>query len=282
MSTADQHNPADVSAAPPEEIDTSKPSIARCYDAMLGGKDNFAVDRALVDDVLNRLPSMYTVTVDNREWLIRVVRFLAREAGIDQFLDCGSGLPTTENTHQIAQRANPEATVVYVDNDPVVLAYGKALLEENERTHFVYGDLLKPAELFADPIVTSKLDFSRPIAVIHACSLHHAVDADRPYEIMDRYIDAVPSGSFFAVSHFLQPETGDEVSELANELEAFLLGSLGTGRFRTREEITRFFDRLELLDPGVTLLRDWWPDGPISEELEPGQRLLLGGLGRKP
>jgi SAM-dependent methyltransferase len=268
---------------PSRFIDTTVPSIARCYDAMLGGKDNYEVDRALVQDVLDRVPSMYTVTRDNREWLIRVVRYLAAEAGIDQFLDCGSGLPTAENTHQAVQRINREANVIYVDNDPIVLAHGKALLEENDRTHFADADFRQPDELLSHPLVARHLDFTRPLAFLQVGTLHHASDSDGPHEIMRRYIDALPSGSYVAVSHFHTPDGNDELSELARGLESFLLqGDLRTGRFRTRDEITRFFDGLELLEPGLCLLADWWPDGPRMTQLEPAQHLMLGGLGRKP
>ncbi len=258
------------------------PSIARSYDAMLGGKDNYSVDREFIAKTLQHAPSMYPLTRDNRAWLIRVVRYLARQAGIDQFLDCGSGLPTTENTHQAVQRLNTESTVVYVDNDPVVLAHGRALLEENDRTHLAQADFRYPEQLLGEPKVRKHLDFTKPIGFLQVGSLHHASDADQPHEFMKRYVDALPSGSYIAVSHFCQPGDDSESSRLATELEDLFQADASTGRFRTPDEIAGFFDGLDLIEPGLTLLADWWPDGPRLEPLGTAQRLMLGGVGRKP
>src|SRR4051812_48721261 len=149
----------------------------------------------------------------SRRWLVRVTRFLAREAGIDQFLDLGSGLPTAENTHQAAQRINPDVRVVYVDNDPSVVAHGRALLEENELTRFSPADLTDPDEVLSDPAVREHLDWDRPIALLQLGTLHHYVGDVPPAAIMQRYIDALPMGSYVALSHFLDPQ--DEDSALA-------------------------------------------------------------------
>ena len=280
MPPADEQRPDEVT--PTTSIDTTRPSVARCYDAMLGGKDNFAVDRALITKVLDRVPSMYEATGDNRSWLTRVVRFLANHAGIDQFLDCGSGLPTAENTHQVAQRANRDAVVVYVDNDPTVLAHGRALLEENDHTRFTDADLTRPDDQRADPIVAKNLDFSRPIGLLLIGALHHVDDADDPHAIMRRYVERLPSGSFVAVSHFYNPGGQGELARTASELEEFAIRGVGSGRFRSFDEITRFFDGLDVLEPGIVRLCDWWPDGPRTKSPGPGQELVLGGLARKP
>jgi hypothetical protein len=274
--------PADNNPAPPQ-IDTTKASIARVYDAFLGGKDNYEVDREVYRMVLTIAPESPELARDFRTWLIRAVRFLAGEAGIDQFLDCGSGLPTAENVHQIAQRINPDSKVIYVDNDPIVAAHGRVMLEENDRTHFVVGDLRYPKVLLKHPVVTKHLDFDRPLALMQCATLHHLEDSDNPREVMQTYIDALPSGSYVGITHFYDSADGSKYSELARSIETtFRTSSMGTGRFRTREEIVSFFDGLELLEPGLVLLADWWPEGPRIKPLPDSGHVALGGLARKP
>jgi hypothetical protein len=267
----------------PVGIDPSRASIARVYDATLGGKDNYAVDREVVRKVAEIAPRQSDVARMNRWWLVRVVRYLAGAGGIDQFLDIGAGLPTLENTHEVAQDRNPEARVVYVDNDPVCNVYGRALLEANERTHFVSADLTQPNTLLALPDVTAHLDLTRPLALILCGILHHVDDGLDPLGIMRRYIDALPSGSFVAITHFWNPADGSEASEMAEELERrFTKLGLGSGWYRTREEIESFFCGLEFVEPGLVELDDWWPDGPALRPRYTEERLLLGGLARKP
>ncbi|MFD2803143.1 SAM-dependent methyltransferase [Prauserella oleivorans] len=263
-------------------IDESVASIARVYDVFLGGKNNYESDRQVANAVIEKIPQTLQFAQEHRAWLIRVVRFLAK-AGIDQFLDCGSGLPTQENTHQAAQRVNPDATVVYVDNDPIVAVHGRALLEENDHTHFVQGDLTKPAELLADPDVTGVLDFSRPIALIQCSTIHHVTDEQRPHEIMRAYVDALASGSYVALTHWHDPADGSEGSQIARYIqETFRTSSMGSANFRSRDEIMRFFTGLELVEPGLGLLRDWWPDGPHMTEEQPVDQIVLAAVGRKP
>ncbi|HEX8870371.1 MAG TPA: SAM-dependent methyltransferase, partial [Lentzea sp.] len=157
----------------PVYIDTTKASIARVYDAFLNGKDNYEIDREVLRRVQQVAPEAQTLAFDNRNFLIRAARFIAGETGITQYLDCGSGLPTAENTHQVVQRIQPEARVVYVDNDPVVLAHGRALLEENDQTHFSAANIFNPKEILEDPIVRKHIDFSEPIAFFQLGTLHH-------------------------------------------------------------------------------------------------------------
>jgi hypothetical protein len=266
------------------EIDTTTPSVARAYDYFLDGKDNFEVDRAVLRAAEEIVPEAKLWALENRAWLTRVVRFIASKTGVDQFLDVGSGLPTRENTHQVAQRSNPKATVVYVDNDPACQAYGRALLEDNERTHLIEADLRRPSELLSHRTVTKNLDFDRPLALIQCGTIHHVADEAGPYEIMQSYIDALPSGSFVALTHFWDPADENPVySELARRSQqAFRDANLGSGFWRTRAEIQRFFDGLELLEPGLTRLVDWWPDGPLVRELTAADETILGGVGRKP
>src|SRR6266576_371628 len=184
----------------PVGVDTSRASIARVYDAFLGGKDNFEVDREVLRRVAAVAPEAKDLAWSNRNFLIRACRFLAGQAGITQYLDCGSGLPTAENTHQVVQRIQPEAKVLYIDNDPVVLAHGRALLEENENTLFVSADIFDPDEVLSKPEVREFLDFGQPIAVIQNGTLHHYIGTEGA-QIMQKYVDAVVPGSYTVVSH---------------------------------------------------------------------------------
>ncbi|HVK23468.1 MAG TPA: SAM-dependent methyltransferase [Actinokineospora sp.] len=266
----------------PVYIDTSKASIARVYDAFLNGKDNYAIDREVFHRVKAVAPEAAQLAYDNRAFLIRATRFIANQTGIKQYLDLGSGLPTAENTHQVAQRIEPDSVVVYVDNDPVVLAHGRALLEENEQTHFIAEDIFEPERILADETVRKHLDFTQPIALFQMGTIHH-YDGERPAaDIMKTYIDALPSGSIVGVSHFLDPLT-DAHSALARRMEdVFIHSPMGTGLFRTQDDIEGMFPGLEMIDPGVTLCARWWPDGPQVKPLDEVQYCIAGGLGRKP
>ncbi|MET0233111.1 MAG: SAM-dependent methyltransferase [Kibdelosporangium sp.] len=265
----------------PPEIDPTVPSIARVYDAFLGGKDHYEVDRQVYQQILQIAPESARTGRECRAWLIRVARFLAGGAGIDQFLDLGSGLPTAENTHQAVQRINAEAQVVYVDNDPMVAAHGRALLEENDRTHFVVGDLRRPEELLQDPTVNKYLDFSRPIGLIQSNTLHHVADEFEPASQMVKYVAALAPGSYVAISHLHKP-ADERLRELADDAEARFMALMGTCKFRGHDEIASFFPGLEMVEPGLTYLFDWWPDGPRVTPPVDGDYLLLGGVGRKP
>ncbi|MBV8539279.1 MAG: SAM-dependent methyltransferase [Pseudonocardiales bacterium] len=269
--------------AVPAYIDTTKASIARVYDAFLNGKDNYEIDREVLRRVQQVAPEAVRLGTDNRDFLIRVTRFVASQAGITQFLDCGSGLPTAENTHQVAQRIQPDACVVYIDNDPIVLAHGRALLEENDQTHFSAGDIFKPDQILNDEVVLKYLNFSEPIALFQLGTLHHYDGERSPQSIMAEYIDALPSGSYVAVSHFLDPETTPELSQLARKMEqVFLHSPMGSGVFRTHAEIAGMLPGLELVDPGLVRCADWWPDGPRIKPLDPIQYCIAGAVGRKP
>jgi hypothetical protein len=277
---------SDNSAAPAERtvpvgVDPTRASIARVYDAFLNGKDNYEVDREVLRAVQKAAPEAVDLATENRGFLIRACRFLAAQTGIDQFLDCGSGLPTAENVHQVVQRINPDATVVYVDNDPVVAAHGRALLEENERTHLVTADIFQPREILQDETVRAQIDFSRPLVFLQLGTLHHFNGPrERPAEIMREYIDALPAGSYVAISHFYDPE--NEFSPVARQMEEMFLHSMmGSGTFRTRTELLELFDGLELIEPGLVRCADWWPDGPRLKELNQVQECIAGAVGRK-
>ncbi|MDX6282270.1 MAG: hypothetical protein QOH03_3341 [Kribbellaceae bacterium] len=268
-------------------VDATRPSVARVYDAFLGGKDNFESDRAVVRQILEIAPELPDWTRENRRWLGRVVEWLTREARVTQFLDLGSGLPTAQNTHQLAQQVDPAAQVVYVDNDPAVIAHGRALLLDNDNTFFVPADFTEPEKLLADPIVVDNLDLGRPVGMIQALILHHLEDYEQTRELVRTYVDALPSGSFLAISHACNPRDGSEAARLSTELEDKFHEKFPSLRFRTPAEITSFFDGLEILDPGVVRLYDWWPPGVVLEEgtaagLRAGAgQILYCGLARK-
>lgn len=259
----------------PPGIDVTRPSIARVYDAVLGGKDNYAVDRAIADEALRIVPEIGDVGRYNRAVLGRAVRFMAAE-GIRQFLDLGSGLPTVQNTHQVAQGVAPGSRVVYVDNDPIVLAHGRALLAENDRTTVITADLRDPKAVLEHPDVRAFIDSGQPVGLMLVGVIHHLNDSEDPSAIVRAYLDAIPSGSYFLLTHFCAS------SEDALALEQAMLADLGSGRFRTLEEISAYFDGVELVAPGVVYLPRWRPEEPLPDELTVGQRLMAGGVGRKP
>ncbi|MFK0244713.1 SAM-dependent methyltransferase [Amycolatopsis azurea] len=267
---------------PSNRIDTTVPSVARAYDAALGGKDNYEVDRQLLAQLNQAVPEVNIIAVSNRAFLTRAVRFLAGKAGIDQFLDCGSGLPTAENTHQVAQRINPDAQVVYVDNDPVVLAHGRALLEENDRTRLIGANIFEPDEVLKNDVVTTTLDFSRPLALMHVATLHHHSEAEGmpPAQVLQTYIEAIPSGSYVVFSHFFDPE--NEHSPIAHRVQAILNQSISRGFFRTKGELEEMLVGLELMAPGIVVNDEWWPTGPRSEPMPAAGNCIVAAVGRKP
>jgi len=267
----------------PTGIDITKPSVARVYDFFLGGKDNFAVDRQTAEMVLKIAPDAPEAAKANREFLQRVVRYLAEEAGIRQFLDIGSGLPTEGNVHEIAQASAPGAQVVYVDNDPIVLAHGRALLAEDESTTVVRADLRNPEEILNHPVVREFIDFEQPVGLLLFAILHHLGDDEEPGSIATRLIQALPAGSHVVISHFHNPGAErPEVSAQATAAEKIFNETLGTGRWRTGEEILAYFGDLELVEPGLVPLPEWRPEP--GDHAEPGitYYTFVGAVARKP
>jgi hypothetical protein len=268
----------------PVGVDTTRASIARVYDYSLDGKDNYPVDRAALAAILEVAPGQREVSRLNRRWLHRVVRYLAGPAGIDQFLDVGAGLPTVCNTHQVAQQENRDVQVVYVDNDPLCCAHGRALLEENANTHYLYGDLLEDGTLLENEGVSRYLDPGRPVGLIVCGVLHHVDDSLDPAAVVRRYTDRLANGSFVAITSFWDPaEENRELHALAKRLEsAFTEMGVGSGWYRTREQQLEYFGGLELIEPGLVGLADWWPAGPPTRPRWPEEQLILGGVGHKP
>jgi hypothetical protein len=291
----------------PPEIDTTKPTVARVYDAILGGKDNFAADRAVAAQAVKATGDGGKGARLNRAALGRAVRFMCRQ-GVAQFLDLGSGLPTAQNTHQIAQAVNPAARVVYVDNDRSAYVHGQALLTGDASTVVVLADIREPDKLLARLVSANKkarlvsankkarlvsankkaelgsdateaagfLDFAQPIGLILNAVIHHVLDEEDPYGIVARYKDALAPGSYLQLTHFC------DSSPEARANEQVLKKSLGRGQIRSREQIARFFDGLDLVEPGLVYLPEWRPDEPVRRPLDPGSMLMLGGVGRKP
>jgi hypothetical protein len=256
-------------------FDTSVAHIARVYDYWLGGKDNYAADREAGEAALQAYPDLVSSVRANRAFLARVVRYLAAEAGIRQFLDIGTGIPTANNTHEVAQSVAPESRVVYVDNDPIVLSHARALLTSNPvgLTDYIDADLRDMDRILAEAART--LDFSRPVAVMLIAILHLIGDEDDPAAIVARVLDAVPPGSYLAISHVasdIEPEKMAEMRERLNRMVS------QKGTYRTHAEVARFFGGLELIPPGVTRIQEWRPAAELDAKRPAA---MWGGIGLK-
>jgi S-adenosyl methyltransferase len=265
------------------DIDISKPNVARVYDYFIGGKDNFTADREFAREAMKIAPKAPIAALANRHFLRRVVSYLVGDAGITQLLDIGSGLPTQGNTSEVAHSINPGAHVVYVDNDPMVYIHSKALLSDRKTVDIVKADIRNPVEILTDPTVLSLIDFGQPVGLLLLAVLHHITDAEDPSGIVARLRDAMPSGSFLAISSFRMP--GPEVPELRAatlEGERLLEADLGSGRWRDDEEILSWFGDWEMQPPGLVALVDWRPQTPGAVEHDEIYHGFSGGLARKP
>jgi hypothetical protein len=264
------------------DIDITKPNIARVYDYFVGGKDNFTVDRDYANMVIEVAPKAPQAALNNREFLRRVVRFLSVEAGITQFLDIGSGLPTQGNVSEVAHETNPGAHVVYVDNDPMVYIHSKALLSDAKTVEIVNADARHPAEVLTDPAVLTLIDFDKPVGLLLIAVLHHLEDDDQPGAVVARFRDAMPSGSYLAISSFRMP--GPELPELRAitiENEKVIASGLGSGRWRVHEELMSWFGDWELLEPGFVPQVEWRPEPGAHIERDEVYHSFYGGVARK-
>jgi len=261
----------------PPGIDTTKANIARVYDWWLGGDHNFRADQDAARAAIAVDPNTRATASANRAFLGRVVRFLAREAGIRQFLDIGSGIPTAQNVHQVAQAAAPGSRVVYVDNDEVAVAHSRLLLEDNPDATVVQADLREPAKILADPETQLMLDFTQPIGLLLVAVLHFISEADGPARILATLRDALAPGSYVVVCHLCRdarPEMAGTVEDVYNSrVEARLC-------MRSREQITRMFDRCTLIEPGLVWLPEWRPDSPDDVPEDPSKHWCLVGVAR--
>jgi hypothetical protein len=260
-----------------DELDTGIPQSARVYDFLLGGKDNYEADRAVGAALVAQAPALPVMVRAQRALLARLIRYLVVEAGVHQFLDIGTGIPAADNVHEVAQGLVPESRVVYVDNDPIVLAHARALMRSSAggRTAFIQADVREPETILADPRLDAVLDTSAPIALLLVGIVHHLREDDRPYEVVHRLVDWLPSGSHLAV---VTPS-----ADFDPPLMASIAGTAERSGIpyvpRSRAETDRFFDGLEYVDPGLVPILAWRPEGRVKD---PDAVHGWAGLARKP
>ena len=279
--TAGAGDPVGVArAAKPVTFVVSTPHSARIYDYFLGGKDNFAADRETAEAALKSWPAVRTAVRENRAFLGRTVRYLVQSAGIRQFLDIGTGLPSANNVHEVAQSVAPESRVVYVDNDPVVLSHARSLLKSGPRgrTAYIDADLREPGRILAHPALKETLDLAEPVALMLVAILHFLVDADDPAAIIRTLLSALPPGSFLVASHVTPEHDPAGVGGLERTYREAGIPA----QARTAAEFTKLaFTGLRLIEPGVVLVSDWRPD---RAWLRPPAAAVnwYGGVGIKP
>jgi hypothetical protein len=262
-------------------IDTTRPHQARMYDYLLGGKDNYPADREWCEQALRVLPSSRIVARENRAFLGRAVRFLVSECGVRQFLDIGTGLPTANNVHQVAQGIAPECRVVYVDNDPIVLAHARALLTSSPegKTAYIDADLREPAKILSDPEVRATLDFTQPIGLLLVAILHALPDEDEPGRIVSTLVEALPPGSYLAATHATADFNQAAIAEVARMARD---SGMMQAQARTADEFEAMaFSGLELVEPGIVVTSDWRPDDEGPRPL-PHEVSMYAGVARKP
>jgi trans-aconitate methyltransferase len=261
----------------PAGIDTSRAHQARIYDYWLGGKDNFAVDREAAQQALAAYPGLRRGVQAQRAFLARAVEYLAGTAGVRQFLDIGTGIPTANNTHEVAQSVAPEARIVYVDNDPMVLAHARALLTSAQpgATSYLDADVRDTETILS--AAADLLDFRQPVALLLIGILQLIPDEDNPREIVANLVEAIPPGSWLAVFHPASDILSDQIGEAARRVSA---RSAGRTTLRSRAEVTRFFDGLQLMDPGLVQVHRWQPGLAAPDD---GEEVAgYAGLARKP
>lgn len=261
-------------------LDTSTPHSARAYDYLLGGKNHFAADREVAEKMLLVAPFARTAARENRAFLGRAVRYLAAEKGIRQFLDIGTGLPTTGNVHEVAQKVAPESRVVYADNDPLVLAHARALLTSapEGRTGYIPADLREPDTILSNPVTRDVLDFTEPIALILVSVLHFIPESDKPGEIVATLLDALPVGSYLVATHVSAEHVRDaeDAGVRAYRDSGIPLTPRDSGDFARLA-----FSGLQLVPPGVVIVSDWRPEASGPHPL-PSEVNYYGGVARKP
>jgi SAM-dependent methyltransferase len=261
-------------------IDTSVAHAARVYDYLLGGTDHFPVDREVAEQQAATAGGVEVVRADlraNRAFLGRAVRYLAVDAGIRQFLDIGTGIPNEDNVHGVAQRSASDARVVYVDNDPLVLKHASTLLASTSEgaTAYIHGDLLEPESILLRAAAT--LDFNEPVAIMLIAVLHLVRDEDDPYGIVGELLDAVPPGSHLVISHMANDIKAEEMAELRKVPERLQQSVQYRFVMRSRDEVTRFLDGLDVVEPGVVRVDQWRADAPA-----PRETAIYAAVGRKP
>ena len=271
----DPELPTDLSS----DINTNVAHSARVYDYWLGGKDNFPADRELAELMIQAIPDMRAMAAANRAFLSRAVRYLVGEAGVRQFLDLGTGIPTSPNVHEIAQAAAPDTRVVYVDNDPIVLAHARALLTTQDagETAFIMADLRQPGSILDHPTLTATLDLDQPVAVLAVGVLMYFRDSDspNPFEMVATVLEPMPSGSYLAVTTPTPDFNPEETAKAVAAAEAAGITLVPRGK----AEVARFFSGLELVDPGVAPMLAWRPD---EQPADPERAYYWAVVARKP
>jgi SAM-dependent methyltransferase len=262
-----------------DQIDTSQPHPARMYDYYLGGRDNYEIDRIAADRIISVMPQIVEGARYNRGFMRRAVRTVVAEHGIRQIIDIGTGIPTSPNTHEVAQEVAPETRVVYIDNDPIVGVHANARLTGVGRTAFLLGDLRETASLIARLRDEELIDFDQPTALVLVGVLHFLSDTDDPYEILGRLYDVLRPGSYVVLSHATADEITPRYEEPMAELIDIYKNSAASLTLRSREQFLGFFGGLELLDPGITGVSQWRPD---PGETPPSWTGIYAGVARKP
>jgi hypothetical protein len=260
-----------------DDVDLDRPSIARVYDYFLGGSHNFAVDRAMAEQLLKSAPDVAEVMRANRAFLRRAVRFMI-EQGITQFLDIGSGIPTVGNVHEVAQAVNPDTRVVYVDIDPVAVAHSQAMLKGQDNTAILGADLREPDVILSSPEVARLIDLTQPVGLLIVSVLHFIDDRSDPQGAVAKLRAAMPSGSLLGISH-----AGRNVRPTEEQQFGQVYQQTGnTAIARTTEEITGFFGEFQLVPPGLVFLPEWRPDTPSLVDEHPERFVAYAGVGQKP
>ncbi|MFF7791160.1 SAM-dependent methyltransferase [Streptomyces sp. NPDC007991] len=263
------------------EIDANVPTAARMYDYYLGGKDNYAADRAACEELDKVVPSTRRLALNNRRFLQRVVRTLSEDYGIRQYLDHGSGLPTRDNVHQVAQRIDPTTHVVYVDNDPMVLVHGRALLEQDERTSVIHADMRETDLIFDHPDTMRLIDFSEPVCVLFNSVFHCIPDSDThgPLAVARRVRERLAPGSFMVMCQLVS-EDPEVRAFVTNFMDQATQGHWG--RVREEKDVAAYFDGLEILEPGLVEVSKWRPDTEVAPRQLTHEWIEFGGVGRIP
>jgi S-adenosyl methyltransferase len=263
----------------PAGLDTTIPNVARMYDYLLGGKDNFAADRVAAEQLLAVIPDVAAIAADNRAFLGRAVRYLTSQ-GVRQFLDLGSGLPTRSNVHEVAQRDAPDTRVVYVDYDPVVALHGKALLATSGDVVSLHADLTDPSSILEHPDLRQVLDLSQPVGLICLSTLHFVPDEADPWGVIAQYRDRLSSGSYLTITHAPARVPGEDPEDDEENAAQVFRQTSAALHMRTLAEIQRLFDGFELVTPGVVFMQDWRPDP--GTHAAGRLRSFRAGVGRKP
>ncbi|MFF3350716.1 SAM-dependent methyltransferase [Streptomyces sp. NPDC002779] len=260
----------------PYGVDVTIPSVARMYDSLLGGRDNYPADRAACTELLKHVPSMRELALNNRQFLRRVVRVLAAEYGIRQFIDYGSGLPTQDNVHEIAQRVDPASRVVYIDNDPIVRAIGGVLLESNVNTAVLHADLRDTDEIFSSEPVRRLIDLTQPVAALFVSVLHCIPDSSEPARLVARVADRLPAGSMMVVCQLVS-----DSSHVRDSVTAFMGEQTQGhwGRVREKKDVADFCAPLDLVEPGLVEVSTWRPGQDDVEPQSSWEWEEFGGVG---